>query len=560
MNVNLNLNYSSLAVNKPIFSHTPIFITRPLQADYVSFKGDLKKHKINVSPEIAQEVSHSLHTSTAGHRAEFGSEVFNKDVVELITLGAAKYVKENKKSSEKPVVLVGGDTREATRKSIPLIEKILCEQGIDVMLIDKPIPTPIISLIAENNDIDLAVLLTASHNPWNDGGYNFITADGAIAPANVTGAIGDNVVEIAQSKEYVTRVEEKGKSTKINPYEDYKNAINRLGIINWDKIKDLNIKIYYDSLQGAGGNVVPKLLNDYGINFTLVNSKGQKGPHPTKENLKKLTEIVENEPKELKVGFSNDGDADRLGVIDENGNYIHPNDILMLVACHLVKNKGIKGDIVRSQATSSSVDCIAEKYGLNVIQTPVGFKFLGKEILRGKKEGNEVLVAGEESGGLTIHGHVAEKDGILGILAILDLMAEEGKPIGQILSDYRKDFHKDIQYKQFSVRLKDNSKKEIIMKRAEALYNNMLNGETDFHGFEIDSARTQENMRIMKSYKPEGDGFKFYFTDGSSIIIRKSGTEPLVRGYAEAYGTNEQDTKEKLEKLLQCLNEMFALD
>ena len=157
------------------------------RADMVSFSGKYETKPVNVDIETAKFVANSLSTSTSGHRAPYGSDKFNKDVVELITVGVGKYAIDHAKAEgKKPTVLIGGDTRVATKESLPLIKDTLLKQGVDVLYIEKPVPTPVLAVAARDNNVDLAVLMTASHNPWADGGYNLVTKEGAIAPASVT--------------------------------------------------------------------------------------------------------------------------------------------------------------------------------------------------------------------------------------------------------------------------------------------------------------------------------------------------------------------------------------
>lgn len=540
------------------------YVSRPNlvnKADSVSFSGQYVEKPVNVDLETAKFVANSLSTSTSGHRAVYGSDKFNKDIVELLTVGVAKYAKDQAKGQERnPVVMIGGDTRQATRESLPLIKEVLLGQNVDVLYIEKPVPTPLLALAAREHDVDLAILMTASHNPWADGGYNLVTKNGAIAPAEVTQEVAKKVVETAQKGSYTANKAATPAVVKFFPYEMYKNELDANKLINWDKIQKANIDVYYDALNGTGENVLPDLLNDYGIASTNVKSTGHEGPNPVAKNFGELSANVKDSEAALKIGLATDGDADRFGVVDENGEFMPANDVLLLAAYHLAKNKGLDGAIIRSQATSSQLDAVGQKYGQPIYETPVGFKYIAEDIMDLRKEGKDTLVSGEESGGMTVNGHIPEKDGILADLLILDLVATEGKPISRILKDVKDELGISQVAEVRSKRLNSEADKDIIMNRVKDMFEDVIDGEmTEFAGFEIDADRTMKHSESMLRYRKGGDGFKFFFTDGSNILIRKSGTEPLVKNYVEAYGKDLTEAAEKREKLKAEVDKIFTI-
>ncbi len=536
-----------------------IFATNPVQ-DTVSFSGNIKTQKINVDKETAEFVANSLSTSTSGHRAVYGSKTFSPEVVKLITLGVGQYAKDMAAAKgERPVVLIGGDTRKATRESLPLIKDTLTEQGVDVVYIKEPVPTPLHALMTKEKNIDIAVLLTASHNPWTDGGYNLVTKEGAIAAPSVTKQIAKNMVDFAEKGKYITDTRNKGKVIETYPYEMYKDTLNSYNLIDWEGIRNSGISIYYDGLKGTGENVFPRLLKEYGIPVTVVDSGKKDGPNPTDSNLKELKAKIHEDKSALKIGLANDGDADRFGLVDENGTFITPNDVILLVAHHLANNKGFSGNIIRSQATSSQLDLFAGNNGLKVNQTPVGFKYIAEDIIDMRKEGKDILVAGEESGGLTIAGHIPEKDGIIALLAILDLVATEKKPLSVILEETKKNLNSEFRAEVYNKVLNNEADKAIIMQRMEGIYNNAIDGQRQFGDFVIDVERTKDNSKEMERYRQGGDGIKLYFTNGSSILVRKSGTEPKVKAYIETYDKAPETADENLVKLRSEIERLFDI-
>ncbi|MBR6298168.1 MAG: hypothetical protein IKR34_02870, partial [Candidatus Gastranaerophilales bacterium] len=500
-----------------------------------------------------------LAAATSGLRAPYMSEVFNPKTVKLLTLGVAEYAKNHNAYDKKPIIAIGGDTRVATRESLPQIEETLIKQGVDVVYMDAPVPTPLLALTANKLNLGISILMTASHNPWQDGGFNFITPEGAVAPSEITKEISENMDNIAKRGLYNEEILPTGRVYRMNPYDLYKKHIENIGLVDFDKISSSGIKVYYDGLNGTGNYVMPRLLSEYNIPFKEIVSYGQTGPNPTKENLSKLAKTVSEAKDNLKIGLANDGDADRFGIIDENGNFIDPNDVLLLVAYHLIHNKNLRGDIVRSQATSQQMDRVADKYNLKTHITPVGFKYIASDIMQTRKEGRDIIVAGEESGGLTTYGHIPEKDGILADFLILDLMAYENKPIGEILKKVKKELGSISYTDNYSKRLKSDEIKEAILNKVKERYDRAIMGDLDFGEMhKIDLQKTIDAMNNIKRYRPIGDGIKFVMTDDSTVLVRKSGTEPLLRFYIEALGKDEQSAKQGAQALKNYIEENFS--
>ena len=547
----------SISKNQKVSAQDYSYATKPIK-DSVNFQGRVSV-PIKVPVQKAKFVANSLSTSTSGHRAPYLSENFTKDIVKLITLGVAKFATYNAKDAKAPTVLIGGDTRQATRESLPLIKDTLLKQGVNVIEIEKPVPTPLLALAAKEKDVDLAVLMTASHNPWNDGGFNLVTKAGAIAPAEVTQEVAKYMVGFAESGFAIENEKPVGKTIKFDPFEMYKEAIDQSGLVNWKNIKDSGLTVYYDGLKGTGEYVVPRLRKANGIKYNEIKSEGQKGPNPTDENLTLLKSEIAKSNNPLRIGLANDGDADRFGIVDEKGNFINANDVILLTGYHLAKNKGKSGAVIRSQATSMQLDQLADNYGLQKFETPVGFKYIAEDILDLRKEGKDILVAGEESGGLTVNSHIPEKDGIIAISLMMDLVATEKKPISEILKNVKNELGVFYSINNFSKRMTDESAKNAIMAKVENTYNEAMNGKVDFGtAHKIDAKKTADLRASMENYRKGGDGYKFILTDGSSVLMRKSGTEPLVKCYIEATGKDANAAKANSDALRQQMDEFFA--
>ncbi len=264
-----------------------------------------------------------------------------------------------------------------------------------------------------------------------------------------------------------------------------------------------------------------------------------------------LGEAVQQSKAKLKVGLANDGDSDRFGVVDEKGNFVNENDVLMLVAYHQIKNKGEKdGYIIRNHATSGRIDAMAnyfnEKEGANihVVQTPVGFKYIGDDIIKIEEEHGKVIMAGEESGGLTIGDHIPEKDGFIAVAKIAELVAYEGKPVSQILQEIKDNMIGDYSSKRINVSFAQDSDKDATVNS----FQGYLDGtKTELAGFRVDTQKTQDADAGLREYKKNGDGIKIYFENGASVLVRKSGTEPVMRLYID---TPSEQVLRKLEDAL----------
>lgn len=538
---------------------------RGLNHDVVSFSGrkDSFVNISNIDKAIAKKAALSLVSSTSGHRAIYGTSLFNRDLMKLFAAGVGEWVRNHplKDKSKKPTVMIGGDTRQATKECMQDMKDVLLSQGINVRINKQPIPTPLHALYAKENkdDVNLSILLTASHNPWEYGGVNLVTKDGAIAGSDVTQDVANEIIDISEKGGYSVNTEDQGSEITVDEdaYQLYKTKIEQSGLIDFEKIKESGIEINYDSLDGTGGYVLPRLFEEKEIPLNSFSPEGREleGPNPEAKNLIPLMKKVANSKAKLAIGIANDGDADRFGVIDKDGSFISPNDVILLAAYHLNKNKGKQGPIVKSQTTSTLLDTFAKARGLETHTTPVGFKYVGEDIIDIRKNGSDILIAGEESGGLTVPNHIPEKDGIIAVMLLTDLMATEQKPLSQILKEMKEEMGVHFEASSFSKTLDDDKKKEEIINKMDALYTNAVDtGENHFtEGFDIDVERTKAHRDAMMAYSGKPDGVKLFFENGSSVLVRKSGTEPKVRGYVEAYGENDTKALENMQTLTNIL-------
>lgn len=524
--------------------------------DQIQFSGD--KFKKSKDSEVYK-------FGTAGYR-EIG-EKFNNAVPKIVG-SISDYLITNFNNSRKVLpLLLGGDTRGISADNIYPIISMLTTKNFDVYFCQDAVPTPALAYAAKyfknlglpDKESAGAILLTASHNPWKYGGINFLTPDGEVAPNSVS-----NEFVNFQVKPLNLRLDGK-REVKVKPIDDqvysiYKKHIERL--IDFKKIQESGISVFYDGLYGAGRYYMPSILNKKLPNFTQLNNeyeppsiekleaKGINGPEPNSQNLKDLAEQVKKaEPESgLKLGLANDGDADRFGVMDENGRLLNPNEVLALTLYHLAKNKNRKGMVVRSQATSHIMDELANKFDMKTEQTPVGYKYIAEVF---KESKIPVVIGGESSGGLSIYGHIPEKDGIIANLSILELMAYEKKPIGQILASIKKSLPNHYQFTELQI---NTEKKDELGKH----FQDLLKNGGQFAGFDIDVKKSVEAAKSLNKKFHMEDGTKIYLNDGSWLLYRKGGTEPVGRIYFEGIGKTEAQSIEKHQILRQAIDKLLS--
>jgi len=510
------------------------------QADSVSFtsnKGFVNTH----TPEEAEAIATKLSNSTSGLRRRYDDR-FKKDVALLTQAIAAKLIAD--KASQ--YVMAGGDMRYASKVLVPQFVKQMKDNGFTVFHIEQPVPTPAEALAAKTLGVGIANLDTASHNNWNDAGFNLLTNAGAVADPKFTAPLIGLARAIAEGKPVPTKTGKIGQVISYDPYPLYKEyldtkEINGHKIIDFNAIKDAGISILYDDFGGTGSYYLPRLLEEHGIELADSLRTHTEGPEPNAKNMKTLAEAVRNYDSALKIGLANDGDSDRFGIVDEQGEFIPANDVLLLAAYHLNKNKGYKtGAILRSAATTSLLDLLAAKLGLEVIETPTGFKYIGEKMIELEEEGHMPVLGGEESGGMTIGGHIPEKDGFIATLLMAELMAMEKKPLSEIRRHIKEDIIGTVvENSCTNYAVPDKHK---FYGEFKEMFNSAIAGETsEIFGLPIDANRMKEQFESISKFKKGGDGVKIFFQNGSSILVRLSGTEDKARVYKEIHSQSPEE-------------------
>lgn len=448
---------------------------------------------------------------TDGWRAVIADE-FTFDRVYVVAKAIGNYLKEKKEGKGKGI-FVGYDTRFLADEFGRVSAHALREEGLDVKISPSFIPTPVTAFCVKHFKLKGAVMITASHNPPMYCGIKFIPYYAGPAFPEITSSIEEFIGNL-ESKTSFSLEMARTDFPSLDPFPEYKNHL--ISLVDKEAIKKSGLKVVLDPSFGAGISVFEEIFKSLGVETVIINNHrdpyfGGDLPDPSPKRLRKLAEIVKREKAQL--GLSLDGDGDRFGVVDEEGNVFNTNEMLSIIAYHLLKNKNEKGTLVRTVATTHLLDRIASSFGVDSKETPVGFKYIAREMLE-----DNVLLGGEESGGLSLGKHLPEKDGLLASLLVAEVYAYERKLLGKVLREIWEKFGQLVSRRwdvPFSFQKRDKVKK-------------LLSEEIPSR---ISGKKVEEVRRI--------DGVKAIFDDGSWFLMRLSGTEPLVRVYVESSSQKE---------------------
>ncbi len=415
-------------------------------------------------------------------------------------------------------LIIGYDTRFGSEKFAFAVAEVAAGNGVPVMLCNKPAPTPVISYNIVNRECGAGVVVTASHNPSEWNGLKFKPGYGGSASLEIVEELERHISVVETTGEYSTTPLQKAKDNGlvelIDPDPPYLNHI--AGLVGLENIRNASLNVVVDSMHGAGAGYIRTLIEGGSTRVFEIRADvnpsfpNMRQPEPIEQNLgplaKKITEVNGD------VGLATDGDADRLGIMDEDGNYISTLHTFSLICHHLLEGLGMQGPIVRSITMTNMIDKLGDLYGVPVLDTPVGFKYLGPVMME-----ENAIAAGEESGGYAFRGHIPERDGILSALFLLDMMVKTGKNPAELLTDLE-DLVGSHFYNRMDIQF-DEQERERILSRISS---NSPDTLSDIVISEIDTR----------------DGYRFILEDGSWALLRFSGTEPLLRIYAESSTTD----------------------
>ena len=444
---------------------------------------------------------------TSGWRGLIARD-FTFDRVRLAAQGIADFLKPSALKSKPSFVIIGHDTRFLGRDFALAVAEVLEANQLSPLLCERDAPTPVISHTIRARKALGGINITASHNPAQSQGLKFSPAHGAPAPPEVTKIIAANIAKRQkQNWKFKAAVIGTYQCKTIDPRPAYLNRLRQL--IDLKAIKKAKMKIGVELMYGTGRDYLDALLEEAGAKVTRFHEHpnplfGGQQPEPDESGMADVRKCIRAGQATLGLGL--DGDADRFGIVDADGTWLTPNQILALTLYHLKKNRRWTGAAVRTVPTSHMLDAIAAHLGVKLHETPVGFKYIGALM-----ESEPIIVGGEESGGLSVKGHVPEKDGILACLLMAELVAVERKPLRQILKQLEKHLGK-FYTDRINVHINPKQKTAILKRLSKGLE-------------KIGSAKVEQFITT--------DGYKFLLPDEEWVAFRASGTEPVIRCYLE---------------------------
>jgi len=465
---------------------------------------------------------------TDGWRAVI-ADTYTFDNLERVAQATADWLHDD--YGDSPSVVLGHDTRFLGREFAERAAQVLAQAGVHVTVADSVVSTPAISWATQAMGADAGVVITASHNPPAYNGFKIKAHFGGPAPPDMIAAVEAAVRPAGALDLSLTPFEtltQEGRVALHDVRSGYVNALHEA--LNIDAITGADFTIAHDAMYGAGQGLVTELLGEdqvVPLRHDLNPSFRGVAPEPIEDRLGDLSDTVAADD-DCAAGLANDGDADRIGMVDENGNYVSSHRILALLVKYLHEERGLSGNIVKTFSTTHMLDKMGARYGLDVETTPIGFKHIASKMAEGG-----VLVGGEESGGIAATGHIPERDGIYIGLLIVEMIVERGKPLSALVDELLEEFGPHYNYRD-DIHIRADQKAGVLDRL------DTQGGLDTVDGHAVQAVRTL-------------DGFK-HLTDNGWLLIRPSGTEPVLRVYSEA------ESPEAAEALVKDASSQLGLD
>lgn len=447
---------------------------------------------------------------TDGWRAII-AEDFTFANVRACAAAVARYLRRHG-LDQRPFV-IGYDTRFASEDFAAAVAEVLAGAGIRTLLADRPCPTPVVSFAILERGAGGAVVITASHNPWRYNGFKYKPEyAGSASPeiiAEIEGDLPEALAGPPPGRVALSEAERTGVVARFDPRPTYLARLSEL--VDLDSLRAAGLRVAVDAMYGAGAGYFPELLSGGATEVAEIHGErnplfpGIASPEPIARNLEELCAMVPREG--FHAGVANDGDADRVGLVDERGRFINQLQVFALLTYYLLEYRGERGPIVKSVTTTQMVQRLGEQYGVPVYETQVGFKYLGPKMLQ-----VDALIGGEESGGYGFRGHIPERDGVLAGLYLLDFMARTGKRPSELLDELYERVGPHF-YDRVDIHLSEAERPQVLA-RAQAARPDAI------AGLPVTSVDTT-------------DGFRFVLDGRGWLLLRFSGTEPLLRIYTE---------------------------
>lgn len=451
---------------------------------------------------------------TGGWRAVIG-DGFTKENIQILARAIAD--KMHVEGVVGKGIVLGYDRRFLSKEAMQWAGQVFAKEGITAYLVNKSAPTPLIMFYVMKHEFPYGMMITASHNPAIYNGIKVFTAGGRDADETQTAEIENYIEDLTDIPPEELEYEEalaQGLIREIYPLNEYLDNI--IAAVNMDKIREAGLKVALDPMYGVSETSLKTILLTARCDVETIHERhdtlfGGKLPAPTAMTLRTLQNYVLD--KKCDIGIATDGDADRIGVIDDTGRFLHPNDILVLLYYYLVKYKGWTGPVVRNICTTHMLDKVAERFGEKCYEVPVGFKHISARMYA-----TNAVIGGESSGGLTVRGHIKGKDGIYAAALLVEMIAVTGKKLSEIVKDIEKECgsismeERDYKFNQE----KKNSIHKILLEEKKLPCLPFAIADVSYL-----------------------DGSKVYFENGGWVTARFSGTEPLLRIFCEMPAKDE---------------------
>ncbi|HXY15966.1 MAG TPA: phosphoglucomutase/phosphomannomutase family protein [Terriglobales bacterium] len=433
---------------------------------------------------------------------------FTYENVRRVAAAIAAYVLKHEEPARG--LIVGYDTRFSSQRFARLAAEVLAAADIPIKLANDYTPTPAISFAVKQRGAAGGVVITSSHNPWNWNGVKFKGKFGGSATPQIIKGIEEELYVGALPNGHKSPIEE------VDLKENYIQAVCRFADL--DLITKAGLKLAVDSMYGSGRGVLTKIFSDHGINYVAIRQELNPlfpgiNPEPIEPHVALLQETVVKE--HCHAGLVTDGDADRIGAVAEDGSFVDSHKIFSVLLQWLLTRKQWSGEVVRAFNTTRMVDRIAKKHGRKLNECPIGFKYIADLMMD-----REIVMGGEESGGIGYSRFLPERDGILNALLLASVMAEEHKPLGQLVADLQREYGAHY-YGRLDLHIPDDVKQAAIV-RARSDTTRRLNG------YSIGRKETLDGVKFFLDAPTNGNGAEAW------VLLRASGTEPLLRIYAEA--------------------------
>ncbi|HKV61058.1 MAG TPA: phosphoglucomutase/phosphomannomutase family protein [Candidatus Acidoferrum sp.] len=433
------------------------------------------------------------------------AEDFTFASARMVAHAIARYVVRNEDARKG--VLIGYDHRYGADRVAAAAAEVISASGTPVWLTDKPCPTPAISYLVRQRGAAGGIVITASHNPYHWNGIKYKASYGSSALPSIVAQIEQELEEV-QRRGVPPLPPRQDLIQPLEPRAPYLDALEKL--VDWKKLRDAGLRFVFDPMHGSAAGLLPKLLRRNGITCDEIRGTrdprfGGIHPEPIEPHIEALREAVLT--GKYDAGFCADGDGDRIGAIDRDGSFINPHQIFALLVWHLAGTRNLPGDIAKTFSVTKLIDKLAAKFGRKLHEVPIGFKYICELMLE-----QNILIGGEESGGIGTSLYLPERDATVSALFLAELMAWHGKSLGKLLAALHSEFG-EYHYGRVDLDLKPGQKEKAIA--------------------HFSNGKLSSILEFPVVHREDMDGIKLYLSDGGWVMVRASGTENLLRVYSE---------------------------